>query len=240
MINAIHLAQTVYHWLRYQSLCGRSELFCEAYLAQPIGEYCLSLAPEHFEAELPFPPTYQTGVRRKRSLDFAVFEKDAAGAQKFIADAIETKFVTSTRDFTQEIYDDLYRLLWFQPTREPARCRRWFLAAGYKKNIDGDNFLSSVVQLGPGKGKRKRAAFRGLLSTDLNNPTRIKPVHTAAAELRARWVDAANSFGQTELPDIITVRLRGRCPSSPRPADPCCYVWEVIRPQPDFAAVYAC
>lgn len=239
-MNAIHLAQTVYHWLKYQSLCGRSELFCEAYLSQPIGEYCLSLNPEHFEAELPFPAKYQVGVRRKRSLDFAVFGKSAAGAQKFLTDAIETKFVTARRDFTQEVYDDLYRLLWFQPTREPDKCRRWLLTAGFKKNIDGDNFLASLVQLGKGKGKLKRAAFRGLLSIDLNNHTRTKQIHAAAPELRVRWVDAAESFGESELPDSITVRLSGRAPNAPRPTDPCCYVWEIIRPQPNFAAVYPC
>jgi hypothetical protein len=239
-MNAIHLAQTTYHWLKYQSLCGRSELFCEAYLAQPIGEYCLSLHPEHFEAESPFPPAYQIGVRRKRSLDFAAFGKSATGAQKVITDAIETKFVTARRNFVQDIYDDLFRLLWFQPTREPQRCRRWLVVAGYKRNIDGDKCLGAKVQLGPGKGQVQRLAFKGLLSTDLNNPTRTKPVQGATPQLRARWVDAADSFGQQQLPDTITVRLSGRAPSDPRPTEPCCYVWEIIRPQPGFASVHPC
>src|SRR4051794_28353319 len=118
-MNAIDLAQTVYHWLKYQSLCGRSELFCEAYMAQPIGEYCLSLNPTQFETECSFPNAYQANTRRRRALDFASFGLSAGGAQKVMKNAVETKFVSARRTFTQEIYDDLFRLLWFQPTREP-------------------------------------------------------------------------------------------------------------------------
>lgn len=237
-MNAIHLAQTVYHWLKYQSHCNRSELFCEAYLSQPIGEYCLSLNPECFEAEWPFPKVYQNGTRRRRSLDFAVFGPPMVGQQKVMIHAIETKFVTAKRTFTQEVYDDLFRLLWFQPTREPSRCRRWLVVAGYKRNISGNNFLANKVQLGTGRGKPQVHAFRGLLSADLNNHTRKKPIHAARPELRARWVDAAQNFGQKTLPDHITVRLAGRAPSNPRPTEPSCYVWEIIRPQPNFADTF--
>lgn len=238
MVDPIHLAQATYHWLRYQSLCGRSELFCEAYLSQPIGEYCLSLGPLHFEAESNFAEAYQTGAKRRRALDFAVFNRATGGIQKVMTDAIETKFVTARRTFTQEIYDDLFRLLWFQPTREPDGCRRWLVVAGYKKNIDSEKFLGNKVQIGRGAGKTKRLAFRGLLSTDLNNHTRSKPMHGATPELRSLWVNAAQSFRQIELPDSITVRLGGRAPSNPRPAEPCCYVWEVMRPQPNFASTH--
>jgi hypothetical protein len=238
MVDPIHLAQATYHWLKYQKLCGRSELFCEAYLSQPIGEYCLSLGPEHFEAECNFPHVYQKGTKRRRALDFAVFGPSTTGHQKVMKDAIETKFINARRTFTQEIYDDLFRLLWFQPTREPDGCRRWLVVAGYKKNIDGDKFLDDKVQLGRGRGKPQRAAFTGLLSIDLNNHTREKPMHTATPELRALWVSAAKSFGQKEIPNSIAVRLAGRAPSNPRPAEPCCYVWEVLRPQPDFASVH--
>lgn len=239
-INPIHLAQAIVHWLEYQNICGRSELFCEAYLAQPIGEYCLSLKPEHFEPELPYPPSYQRNTRRKRSLDFAVFGKLQGGAQKFISDAIEAKFVTAKRDFTQEAYDDLYRLLWFQPTREPARCSRWFIVAGFKKNLHSDNFLDSRVQLGRGPNKPKTDAFTGLLSSDLNNHTRVKPIHAADPRIRPLWVESAHSFGQTQLPDSITVRLAARAPRTARPTDACCYIWEIQRPQPNFLSVHPC
>lgn len=237
-MNPIHLAQAIVHWLEYQSLCGRSELFCEAYLAQPIGEYCLSLKPEHFEPEYPYPPQYQKGVRRKRSVDFAIFKKTAGGTQKFISDAIETKFVTARRDFTQEVFDDLFRLLWFQPTREPARCRRWLVVAGFRRNLQSDNFLKAKVQIGKGPNQPKKAAFTGLLSSDLNNHTRRKPIHTSEAQLRACWVEAAGSFGQNTLPDSIEVRLAGRAPKVAKPTDACCYVWEIMRPQPGFASVH--
>ncbi len=237
-MNPIHLAQAIVHWLEYQSLCGRSELFCEAYLAQPVGEYCLSLKPEHFEPEHPYPREYQQGVRRKRSVDFAVFKKTPGGAQKFLSDAIETKFVTARRDFTQEMFDDLFRLLYFQPTREPARCRRWLVIAGFKKNIESDKFLKAHVQIGRGAHQPKRPAFKGLLSADLNNHTRTKLIHDAEPQLRACWVEAAQNFGQTTIPDSITVRLAGRAPRTAKPTDACCYVWEIMRPQPDFATVH--
>jgi len=241
-LNPIHLAQAIVHWLEYQSICGRSELFCEAYLSQPVGEYCLSIRPEHFAPEYSYPTQFQ-GKRkggRLRSLDFAVFRQQANAAQKYMSDAVETKFVTANRDFTQEVFDDLYRLLWFQSTREPERCRRWFVTAGFRKNLEGDNFLSSKVQLGRGANKPQKYAFRGLLSTDLNNHTRTKQIHTGAAQLRSRWVKAAHNFGQTQVPNSITVRLAGRSPKVAKPTDACCYVWEVVRPQPDFQSVHPC
>lgn len=239
-MKPIHLSQAIVHWLEYQNICGRSELFCEAYLAQPIGEYGLSLKPEHFEPECPYPEIYQKNARRKRSIDFALFAKHAGSAQRHISDAIETKFVTASRDFTQEIFDDLFRLLWFQPTREPAKCKRWLVIAGFRKNLESDNFLKSTVQIGRGRNQPKVDAFTGLLSTDLNNHTRTKQIHTGHPALRARWVTAATNFGQQHIPDSITVRLAGRSPARARPTDPCCYVWEVIRPQPDFTSIHPC
>jgi len=236
--NPIHLAQVIVHWLEYQALCGRAELFSEAYLSQPIGEYCLSLNPNHFEPESLYPNDYQKGAGRKQAIDFAVFGRNAANTQNVIKHAIETKFATAKRTFYQEVYDDLYRLLWFQPTREPAGCHRWLVIAGYHKNLTGRKLLGAKVQLRPGKGQPQVHAFRGLLSDDLNNATRTKPVHLASAQLRKLWVEAAASFGQDELPDSITVRLAGRYPKKPRPADLCCNVWEVQRPQPDFASVH--
>jgi hypothetical protein len=209
-------------------------------MSQPIGEYCLSLEPSHFEPERPYPDRYQHGARRKRSIDFSIFRRSQNNTQNVLAHAIESKFVNSNRPFTQEVYDDLYRLLWFQPTREPERCQRWLLVAGYHKNIVGNNFLDSTAQVGRGRGKRKVHAFRGLLSTDLHNTLRLKPIHQAVPELRKLWVDAADAFGQTLLPDEIAVRLAARYPSSPRPADLSCFIWEIIRPQPDFVAAYPC
>ena len=35
------LAQAIAHWLQYQRILGRDELFSEAYLGQPIGEFLL-------------------------------------------------------------------------------------------------------------------------------------------------------------------------------------------------------
>lgn len=233
-----HLAQTIVHWLEYQSLCGRSELFCEAYLAQPIGEYCLSIKPEHFEPECPYPNAYQGGTTKKRAMDFAVYGKNAAGTQRSITHAIESKFVTARRSFAQELFDDLFRLCWFQPTREPGNCKRWLVVAGFSKNIIGPKALGAKVQLGRGAGKKKADAFKGLLSRDLFNARRTKKVHLARPELRPMWADAAEAFGSTYLPDSVTVRLAGRYPVNPRPTAAACYVWEVVRPQPNFAAVF--
>jgi len=237
-MNPIHLAQAIVHWLEYQSICGRSELFSEAYLAQPIGEYCLALGNEHFEPEYPYPNAYQAGVRRRRSLDFALFGTSVNGNQKVLIHAIETKFVRGKRGFTQEIYDDLFRLLWFQPNREPDRCRRWLVVAGFCKNLRSEKFLRSQVQLGKGAGQPRKHAFKGLLSQDLHNHTRTKTIHTSFPQLRARWAEAAKNFGVNQVPNEITVRLAGRAPTSARPADACCYVWEIFRPQPHFVSTH--
>ena len=237
-MSPIHLSQAIVHWLEYQSICGRSELFCEAYLANPIGEYCLSVPHEHFEPEYPYPPAYQAGAGRRRSLDFALFKQSLTGTQKVMTDAIETKFVTAKRNFTQEIYDDLFRLLWFQPTRDPDRCRRWLVIAGFCRNLFSEHFLHDMVQVRRGRNQPQTCAFRGLLSADLNNHTRTKPIQGAAPAIHNLWTEAARNFGQHQHPDAITVRLAGRTPATARPGDACCYVWEIIRPQPDFTATH--
>jgi len=236
--NPAHLAQAIVHWLEYQSICDRAALFSEAYLSQPLGEYSLSLGPQRFEPEFEYPAAYQGAARRKKAMDFAILGRNVANTQNVVKHAIETKFATAKRSFYQEVYDDLFRLLWFQPTREQAGCKRWLVIAGYQKNIHGEKLLGAKVQLKRGRNQPQVLAFRGLLSTDLNNASRTKPVHGANPQLRRLWGEAANAFEQTELPDSITVRLAGRYPRKSRPADLCCYVWEVLRPQPDFPNTY--
>lgn len=235
--NPSHLAQAIVHWLEYQSLCGRSELFCEAYLSQPIGEYCLSLRPEHFEPEVQYPEAYQKGTKKRRAMDFAIYSMNAANTQRALRHAIEAKFVTAKRNFAPEIYDDLHRLNWFQPTRDPAACQRWLVTAGFRKNLEGSKCLSAKAQIGKGPGKKKVDVFKGLLSRDLHNATRQKPVATAVPELLQYWKDSAEAFGQNQLPDTIKVRLAAKFPKTPHQADATCYIWEVMRPQPDFSSV---
>ncbi len=237
-MEPVHLARAVVHWLEYQSLCGRSELFCEAYLAQPIGEYCLSITPEHFEPEFAYPPIYQRGTTHPRLMDFAVFNRTQGAAQMHLSHAIETKFITAKRDYKQEIFDDLYRLLWFQPTREPALCRRWLLVAGYRRNVHSRKFLEATVQEGRGRNRPTLVAFRGLLSSDLNNHSRTKPVHTIDNRIRSCWVKAAQAFGESQLPAEVSVRLIGRAPAIAHQGGACCYIWEIQRPQPNFPAVH--
>jgi len=238
-LNANDLCHLLVHWLKYQYLCGRDSLFCEGLMSQPIGEYALSLDPEHFEPEHPYPNIYQANTRRKRSMDFAIYQPPLLGQQKVLAHAIETKFVTSNRGFMQEVYDDLYRLLWFQPSREPAVCKRWLIVAGFKKNISGPKFLGASSQIGAGRGRRKVDAFTGLLSGDLNNAKRTKDVHGAVPEIRKLWEEAAEAFGSDSLPDQITVRLAARYPPRPKPAELCCFIWEIVRPQPNFQQTFA-
>lgn len=232
------LCRAIYHWLQYQNLCGRSELFSEAYLSQPIGEFLLSINFEHFQPEYAYPKAYQAGARRQRSMDFAAFKKSSGGGQKILNHAFEVKFVSGKRDFTQEIYDDLYRLVWFQPNREPEQCQRWLIAAGISKKLLSDQFLKKKVQEKPGRGQKQVEAFKGLLSTDLNNHTRTKQVHGAHGAIRKCWVSAAKALAQDRIPDQITTRLAARWPIRPRTTDLSCMVWEIIRPQPDFTSTY--
>lgn len=236
-MNPIDLARTVVHWLEYQRLCERSDLFCEAYLSQPIGEYCLAQKPIHFEPEIEYPPSYQPTTGRRRSMDYAIYGKSPPFVQNVLHHAIEAKFVTANRIFTQEIFDDLYRLLWFEPTRAPTACRRWLLIAGYAKNITGKKGLGANVQLGSGRGKPKVPAFGRLLPTQVNNPSTTKPVHDSCPEVRQLWCEAARAFGQTSIPDTISLRLRARYPNKPRHTDALCLVWEIFRPV-KFASIH--
>ena len=160
-------------------------------------------------------------------MDYAILGPSSVVKQDVLHYAIEAKFITAKRVFTQEIFDDLYRLLWFEPNRDPSACKRFFLAVGYERNMVGKKGLGATV----GKGSAKLPAFGRLLPQTLQGvPNITRAIHKAKPGIRDLWVEAAKAFGQKEIPDSISLRLRARYPAKPKPTDLLCMIWEIERP----------
>jgi hypothetical protein len=223
-MNPTDLAKSVIYWLEFERLCGRDHLFSEESLKQPIGQYLISNLSQRIEPEHNYPDQYQpNGPGRRRSMDFAVLR---SGDNETLLHAVESKFINSKREFKQEMFDDVFRLAWFDTVAGAEPCNRWMIVAGRWTNIRTKLF-NATTRLRP-RG-RMSETFRGVLPKKLTSPLRHVQVHSAAPGIRKLWVDAATAFGQSQIPNAIEIRLSARFPATPHPTGFCCLIWSVTR-----------
>ena len=71
------LTRAVYHWISFQNLCGRSMLFSESYLSQPIAEFILFHHSGKMTRELNHPAFRMLSSGRPKQVDFALLTRDA-------------------------------------------------------------------------------------------------------------------------------------------------------------------
>lgn len=227
-MNAQELAEAVIHWLEYERLCGRERLLRELALVRPIHDYMASAETALVELELPIPGlplAIQNRRGAKKCFDVALRNPGGVGA---IRDLIETKYVRGDRDFTQEFFDDLYRLEWVREANSPSIVR-WFLVAGKQREIDA-HLVSNRINSGV-KGKGRIRGFDDILCYSLQNPVKRIDVHTAVPGVRKKWVKASVKVGQTEVPLTFQTELCGKAPTSPSSTSFECYVWRVSSSQ---------
>jgi hypothetical protein len=217
------LADAVVHWLEYERLCGRERLLRELALVRPIHDYLASAETALIELELPIPglpSAIQNRRGAKKCFDVVLRNPGGQGA---IRDLFETKYVRGTRDFTQEFFDDLYRLEWVREPNSP-NIARWFLVAGEQREINA-HLVTNQVNSGP-KGKRI-SGFDDVLSYSLSKPKKHVVVHAAVPGIREKWVKASVNVGQTDVPLTFNTELIGKAPTSPSPTNFECYIWKV-------------
>ncbi len=129
--KARELGQAVHHWLAFQSLCGRVPLFSEAYLSQPVGEFCLSHHSGSLEPEWTIPDLRSGAPGRPKQVDYVLKSRDT----KRLTAAVEAKFIGPSTVDTQRIVDDLLRL---ERIRDPSgqMVHRYFIVAGRTVDFD--------------------------------------------------------------------------------------------------------
>jgi hypothetical protein len=223
-MNPQHLAEAVVHWLQFESLCARADLFSEAALRMPVGQF-LKTSQDHLvvpEFDYPSP-----AVTRSKSIDYCLKRRGGSA----ISDAIEAKWVgTKARPtLAEEIFSDIYRLAvlrWHQ--YEP--CNRWLLIAGIPSHLK-----SGIFDRGFNVGNGRVSAFAQVLPTQrAPRPTRHR-IYTVQGNPRephaSHWRKAASDISKDQLASGITSRLVGLAPHDPENSRFACYVWRIALPQ---------
>ena len=129
-----YLTRAVHRWLSFQRMCGRSMVFSESYLCQPIAEFISFNHLGKIRPELNHPQFATSLSGRPKQVDFALLTPNSADVESII----ESKWITDRPYAKQAVLDDLLRLECFRdPNRHVAR---YFLVAGLLDHFD-TNFL---------------------------------------------------------------------------------------------------
>ena len=227
-MNANRLAEVVVHWLEYERLCGRERLFREMALVRPIYDFLSAVESATIELEFPIPnlpPQVANRQGQKKCLDVCLRRPTGQNA---VQDIVETKLVRGNRDFTQELFEDLFRLEWVRIPQQNEPFYRWFLVAGEEQEINAHIVTNRI---NPGNGQPRIFCFENILSFDIANPNKQVTVHAAVPNLRARWCKSATKLGQTNVPLSFATALLGAYPLQPQPNFFKCFVWRITRSQ---------
>ena len=126
------LTRAVHRWLSFQRMCGRSMVFSESYLCQPIAEFISYRHSGKIHPELNHPAFAGLSRGRPKQVDFALLTPNTEDVEC----VIESKWIRDTPYSKQAILDDLLRLECF---RNPNRhVTRYFLVGGLLNNFDSN------------------------------------------------------------------------------------------------------
>jgi hypothetical protein len=182
------LAQVVHRWLSFQRLCGRSMVFSESYLSQPIAEFLSAHHTGRIAPERNHPIFANLSSGRPKQVDFALLTRDT-GAVECV---IEAKWARDTAYPKQPILDDLLRLECF---RDPTRhVLRYFLMCGLKTHMD-NNFLSLRYR----DSGTNKSFITELLDLQSKSATKIVEVFLTTGALRKFYSKFESEF-RVEVP----------------------------------------
>ncbi len=232
-MNAENLSRAIAHWLEWERLCGRADLFSEAALRQPIGQFLKAsqghkVVPEHSAP-------WDTATKPK-AFDFCLKRRGGTA----ITDVIETKWAgTSVRaTLSDEVFRDLYRLTHVCWVGQAEPCQRWFILAGISKAIEEEVFDKEA---NPGDGARRIKVLKGILGKSPGDKCHhhiYTASTTAPKPILERWCAVARDLGPNRgatdygpiVMSSIQTMLKGKFPNDPSPTDCVCYVWRVTAP----------
>lgn len=210
------LAKAIGCWLEYEAAIGRAPLFDEAYLSYPLGAVLLAHGDGKILPEEPHPMLAGDGAGAKAAVDYAV--ADQGGAWTL---AIESKFVTDSRDFAPEIFADVLRLEALVE-KFPA-ARRLLVLAGRYQEIKALLVDRKGQQ---GGGGALLPLFPTVLSIDSSAPALTSDISASTDPHRGYWKDSKPKK-LAGWPPKLTTTLVGKFADEGTPASYACVVWEV-------------
>jgi hypothetical protein len=225
-IDPQKLTQAVVHWLEYESAIGRSDLFDEAYMAFPLGNYLQvhgggKVRPESIHPVL---NRGNQGKGRRAAVDFVITPNESEVWEW----AIETKFIVDNRDFSQEVFDDILRL---ECLVEEYKAARYLLVVAGSGKLLHALFVNRSAQVGGGGAVQP--LFPSVLSVDTANPKLTVNIEGSQEPQRGYWKDAKHNQVQGWPASLSTVLLGKSGDVSDASQGFACLAWEItpsVRP----------
>lgn len=209
-------AKAIALWLEQEYMAGRSPILDESSLRHPVSIYLQTVS-----TEVTYPSQAAT-VGASKAVDFAVFRSGGTGQ---MSDAIEAKWITSSRSYTQEVFDDILRL----ENLNTSNLERWFLIAGRPNDIDKK---IKKVEFNPGNKAKRKRAFEDVLGWNLDEKINVKCGDDISGRYKF-WKSATKAVSYAtqppKLPSSIDITLRGVYPGSKGDFEFKVFVWRINR-----------
>lgn len=206
------LTRGVGSWLGFESICNRTGLFSEKYLAQPVGQILAAHNGNRVIAEYTHPilSSLTSGGGRRPALDFAVVDENNEPTI-----VVESKWIGRSVPSVESIAWDLVRLA----LMSQRGARTYFLLAGPRNAVaklfaDADMMGSSVKPQRP----LLRHDSTGRLETDLT------PNHRVRIDMMKRLF---SKYPHIVVPQSIVTQCRAPFPPDAKPRQHQVLVWEV-------------
>lgn len=188
------VAYAVARWLSFQDLCRRSDLFSEAYLSQPIGEYLMSNYKGRLQPESDHPNLQPNSMGRPKQLDYTCWSPES----KVMVMAMECKWIGPSAYSKQALFDDILRLEVLRTGK--GHVGRYFLVAGtienFRKNFEQLNFQED--------GKRQSFSEHFL---SFSKSSRDRSVSWTKGKQFRRYYRQFEKSYAVELPKTFKTRL---------------------------------
>lgn len=184
----------VNRWLSYQLLCGRDSLLSEAYLGQPIAEYCIHKHGGSFQTEINHPTLKNVGPGRPRQIDYVLLTPHSRKIQT----ALECKWIAETQYDKQRILNDALRLECVRVVGQATY--RYLIVAGLKDHFD-KNFKNL-------KFKDKSSFAREIFSFSRSAPMRKIQVTSCGSHFAALYKNFCASY-KSDIPKGFCTELVG-------------------------------
>lgn len=217
------LAEGVGSWLRFEQLCGRSELFSERYLAAPIGQILLGnglrVTPEYVHPVL---SAHTSGRGKRPAIDFVA----RTNGEAEIKVAIETKWIGNTVPKFDDVLWDLIRLALIVKS---GPSHAYFLLGGTSvslaKFLASEPFTTSATN-----GSKKfllRIGDNQATTNRLRQNINSVPLGPVVPAWRLRIARLLSSYQSLEVPNTITTQLISRFPDAAKADQYQVIAWKV-------------
>jgi len=211
--NPTEMVEAVACWLHFETRCLRDELFCEAYLAYPIGQFLHARYGNALRTEFAHPVLERhrnaagPGRGDKPRVDFAVVEQDQ------VAVAVETKWLSRSQHLAEDILADCIRLELLAAEHKAAA---FLILAGQQARF-AELVAKPSVQAKPGHPRST-----ALLPTPERGP-KVITLTTRSKHWERLYRRATARFPGVPLPERLLLSKAAFCAPGRRKVHCCVY-----------------